>query len=355
MKRLLLIFGLCSAGLVAQTPTCQINFGPWTDTNQTTFSDNRTTACAYWVMTYQVTGFSAVSLAFQSATGGSAPGAFGNFSGTVTSGSNPSTSVACSTVTNCTVVFTGYVGWDRVVFASHTGSGTIQGTLQGYKAYAPLGGNTPSFGGCPGTVGTPCVVDGVTASGSPPTTAPVYVAGQDGTNVRPIKTATTGDVIVDQPTAANLNATVVQPTPANLNATVVGPAADGSPLGGNPIVTSVSDGTNVRTLFICSLQAPITIAAGTDTVLVAGVMAKNTRICHIDFVSDTVATFTIRSGTGSTCGTGTATLAGVYPSILTFAADYASLGALRGGNGNDMCLHSSASATVGGVVIYAQF
>jgi hypothetical protein len=91
-------------------------------------------------------------------------------------------------------------------------------------------------------------------------------------------------------------------------------------------------------------------------VLVAGVAAKNIIVCHLDFVSDTVATFTIRQGTGTTCGTNTATLAGAYPSILSFAADYGALGALRTTiAARDLCLHSGASATVGGVVTYAQF
>jgi hypothetical protein len=195
MKRFFLVgaFVLLASLCCAQVPACQINFGPWTDTNASAPSDNRTTGCAYWVMTYQVTGFSAVSLTFQSAAGASGPGAFGTFSGTLNSGSNPSTSVACSTPANCTATFNGVVGWYKIVFGSHTGSGTIQGTLQGYKAFVPLGGNTSTGAGCPGTIGSPCVVAGGVASGSPPTLAPVPVAGFDGTNLQPLKTDTGGN------------------------------------------------------------------------------------------------------------------------------------------------------------------
>ena len=206
---LLLVFSFTA---VAQVPNCQINFGPWTDVNQSAPSFNGITQCAYWVITYQVTGFSAISLHFQSATGTqAAPGAFADFTGTVATGINPNTSVACSTPTNCTSTFTGTPGWFKVTFPSHTGSGTIQGTLQGYKTGYSLGGNVPASGGCVGTVSTPCVVEGVTAAGAPPTTAPVLIAGQDGTNTQTIKTDTGGQLAIQQATASALNATVVSP------------------------------------------------------------------------------------------------------------------------------------------------
>lgn len=236
MKKLLMIFlvlvVMALPSLAQGNPTCQITVGPWTDTNATTiFYNGANTQCAYWILTYQVTGFSAVSIEVDSALGtSSGPGAFGLFSGTTVSGSNPSTSVACATVTNCTLVLSGVVGWYRVSFTSHSGSGTIQGTLQGYKAYTALGGNTPVGGsGCPGTSVTPCVVDGVTAAGSPPTTAPVLVAGQDGTNIRTLKTDATG---VQQ---------------------AVGPGATGAAVVGAPVRVAGSDGTNTRNMLTDAL------------------------------------------------------------------------------------------------------
>ena len=228
MKKLLLIFALCSVGLVAQqiAPNCTINFGPWTDTNMTPVSFNGSTNCAYWVMSYQVSGFSAISVELDSAVGvQGAPGAFGLFQGTTQSGSNPSTATDCTTPANCSATFSGVVGYYRVAFTTHSGNGTIQGTLQGYKTYQGLGGVVPSTGsGCPGTSGTPCVVDGVTAAGSAPTTPPVLQAGIDGTNVRTIHTDTTG------------------------RPTVVGAAAAGAALAGNPVTVCGSDGTDCRPL-----------------------------------------------------------------------------------------------------------
>jgi len=197
MKKLLLSFVVFAGAAFAQTPNCQINFGPYTIPTTTPFSDNRVTNCAYWVMTYQVTGFTAISLQFESATGASVPGAFGAYSGTVTTGVNPSVSVACGTPSNCTAVFTGAVGWYRVNLISATGSGTVKGTLQGYKAGVPLGGNPPPSGtSCPGTAASPCIVAGPAASGAAVSGAPVRIGGSDGTNTQDIKTDTTGRQVV---------------------------------------------------------------------------------------------------------------------------------------------------------------
>ncbi len=323
-----LAIGLLAGSILglAQQPNCQINFGPWTDTNTSPAFNNigagTNNQCTYWVLNYQVDGFSAISLAFESATGA------------VTTGVNPSTSVVCSTVANCTAVFTGTIGWYRVNFATHTGSGTIRGTLKGYITGYSLGGNSPSGGGCAGTTATPCVVDGVTAAGSAPATSPVLVAGIDGTNVRTLRTDTTGRQVA------------------------VGAAAAGVALAGAPVLQGLSDGANAQNAFLCPLQAAVTIAAGTDVVIAAGAMGKKTIVCHLDFVSTAVATFTLQQGTTvmTPCDTTTAPISGAYPSILSFAADYQPTAALRTTvNANDLCLHSSATVTVGGFITYAQF
>lgn len=302
MKKLL----LCSVLLLAmalpslsQTPNCQINFGPWTDVNQSAPSFNGITQCAYWVITYQATGFSAISLHFQSATGTqAAPGTFADFTGTVATGINPNTSVACSTPTNCTSTFTGTPGWFKVTFPSHTGSGTIQGTLQGYKTGYSLGGNVPASGGCVGTVSTPCVVDGVTAAGAPPTTAPVLIAGQDGTNIQTVKTDTagrpqvvgavaSGSAPVGNPvliggidgfaTAVHTvrtditgNLQVGQGSAANLNAQVVGVAANATALAGNPVTVCGSDGTNCRLFLLDTSGRTLVVGAAADGAAIAG-------------------------------------------------------------------------------------
>ena len=335
MKTFFLALVFSAAAFAQGNPACQASVGPWTDTNATqVFYNGANTQCAYWILTYQVTGFSAVSIEVDSALGtSSGPGAFGLFSGTVVSGSNPSTSVSCATVTNCTIVLSGVVGWYRVSFTSHTGSGTIQGTLQGWKTYQALGGNNPPTGsGCVGTAASPCVVAGPDAQGAVPTKNPIQIAGNDGADVRLLFTDSSGRL------------------------QVIGPAAAGSPLIGNPILSGWSDGTDAQNAFFCPNQAAVTISAGTDTVLVAGVASKKTIICHLDFASSAPATFTIQQGTGSTCGSSTVAISGAYPGLSTFSANYGAVGALRTTvNANDVCLHSGTSVSVGGFVTYAQF
>lgn len=392
-------------------PNVQVNFGPWTDltTSQLVFNAGSLQA-AYWVLSYQVTGFSAISLQFESATGpAGSPGAFAAFSGTVTSGVNPSTSVACGTPTNCTAVFSGIVGWVRVRLVSKTGSGTIQGTLQGYKTYQALGGNSPAGGsGCPGTVGTPCVVGGSAANGAALAGNPVLVCGSDGTNCRQFLVDGAGrlQVVGGAPSGSALNGNpVVTGGSDGTNARyilvdasgrqiVVGGAASGSPVSGNPLLIAGFDGTNARSIlvdgtgflrvggipavgaavsgnpllmglsdgtnsqyaFYCPNQAAFSLAAATDVVIVAGTASKKTYICHIDFAASAAGTFTVQQGTGATCGTGTAAITGAMPSITSFAMNYTPQAALHTTtNANDTCLHAGGAATVGGFVTYAQF
>jgi hypothetical protein len=385
MKKLLLLFFFAAAAF-AQNPDCQINFGPWTDTNATPSNANGITQCTYWVMTYQVTGFTVISLQFESATGTNSggPGAFGAYSGTVSSGVNPSVSVACATVTNCTATFTGQVGWYRVNFPSHTGSGSIQGVLKGYKVGYPLGGASVPGGGCAGTVATPCIVAGVAADGAAVAGSPVLVAGQDGTNAQTLLTDTTGRPIV------------------------VGAAAAAAAKAGNPVLVGGQDGTNAQSLlvdtagrvqlagatnnsadglnnseaviaagsgssfvknfnyrfngatwdrdFACTSTAAITFTAASGTQQIIALAASQViRVCSILLASDTLTNITLEYGTGALCGTGTTAISGPIPNVLTFAMSWNPETAIRTAASNAFCIVSSAVATIGGTVTYAQF
>lgn len=254
MKKLLFAFVMLAGAAFAQTPDCFLQFTNQTVAGSTNYQDNRRNACTNWVLTYQTAGFTAISLQFESATGASSPGAFGAFSGAVVSGVNPSTSVACATVTNCTAVFSGQVGWYRLNLSSVTGSGTVSATLKGYIGFIPLGGNSIS-GGCPGTAATPCVVAGPAASGAAVAGNPVLMGASDGVNIR--------NVIAD----------------SNGRLQVGGSVASGSPPAANPIQVAGSDGTNVR---VIGTSAPVGIGNATVAALgmsVAGVDATaNTNV-----------------------------------------------------------------------------
>ncbi len=118
----------------------------------------------------------------------------------------------------------------------------------------------------------------------------------------------------------------------------------------------VFNGATSDLQFYCPLSAAVTISAGTDAVIVAGVSAKNIKVCHLDFASDTITNVTIRQGTGSTCGTSTLALTGVYPNIITLAEDYQPTAPLQTTvAARDLCIHLGTTSTIGGVVIYAQY
>ena len=310
---------------VPQAADCQLNFN-FTAVNNTAALDNRFSGCKTWTVQYNSTGFSAVSVVFQSAQGAVTAGTFGTYGGTVVTGANPMTSTTgeLSTFDNGTV----NVPWVRMRLNTLTGTGNVSGVLYGFKL-GPSSGGSPSSSGCPGTTGTPCVVDGVTAVGNPPTTPPVLVAGQDGTNVQTVKTDTAGDVLVN------------------------GGSAPGA-AAGNPITTGFrDDASNVLSAFAFPDQGAFTLSSGTDVVVVTGTSAKKTYLGHLSFTADSAQTVTIRQGTGSTCGSGTATIAGPYPNATAFALDFSAAGGLHTTvNANDICLHFGGAVTAGGGVVY---
>jgi hypothetical protein len=326
VKKLLLAAILAAGALNAQTYDCRILFsfntaGP---TASLPF-DNRSTGCNFWTFDYQAAGLSALTITVQSADGSISAGTFGTFSGTVLTGVNPNTSTTKGQTT-----LSGFTSWVRVNF-SGTASGTVlvNGVMYGFHS-----GFNPSVipSGCVGTSATPCVVDGPTAAGSPPSTPPVLSAGTDGTNIRTIKTDTSGDQIA------------------------VGAAAAGAALAGAPLLQGLSDGTNVQNAYTCTNRQAITVSAATDVTIITATAAKTIRICHLDFSSDTTANMTIRQGTGTTCGTTQVDLTGAYQNILGIAEDYtANAPLVTTVAARDVCLHFSTNVTAGGVVIYAVF
>lgn len=187
----------------------------------------------------------------------------------------------------------------------------------------------------------PCVVIGNAASGSPPSGAPVLVGGQDGTNVRTLSTDNTGRL--------NVNANTSPSGTQN----VQGSAAAGAGAG-NPVTTGFRDDSgNVLADYGFPDQAALAISAGTDTVIVAGVMSTQTYVGHISFSLDSAQTVTIRQGTGSTCGTNTVILYGPAPNVTAVALDYDSKGPLHTTvAARDLCLHLGGTATAAGGLVY---
>jgi len=313
------------AQAVPQAPDCQIFISLAAAAPTATF-DNRFQGCVTWTVQYQSSGFSGLTLTFQSATGATTPGTFGTYTGTTVTGANPMTSTTGETSTFANGTLT--VPWVRMRLSGLTGSGNVTGVLYGFKA-GPSSGGGGGSSGCVGTVGTPCIVAGPDASGAVSTQAPVQVAGNDGTDVRSIATDTSG------------------------NTKVVGSAAPGA-AAGNPVTTGFrDDSSNVLSAFAFPDQGAFTLSSGTDVVVVTGTSAKKTFLGHLSFTADSAQTVTIRQGTGTTCGSGTLTIAGPYPNAAAIALDFSTAGGLHTTvNANDICLHFGGSVTAGGAVVY---
>jgi hypothetical protein len=137
---------LIPCGLLSQD--CRIPFNFTVASNLITPAEgsqqqfnNKQTACVNWQMNVFVSGVSALSIQFESATdSGVAPNVFGVFGGTLLSGNNPST-----TTTQSTSTFTGMYPWVRINPTSATGSGTVTGVVYGFKATSSS--INPVFGG----------------------------------------------------------------------------------------------------------------------------------------------------------------------------------------------------------------
>lgn len=285
--------------------------------------NNTSVGCQTWTVFYTATATSGTltNVDFQSALGAVTAGTFGDWGGTIDTGINPNTSnttgtstfsTGCASTVECNVVNS----WTKVLFTRNNFIGNIRGVVMGYKSGYPGGGGGGGGGGgctspCPVTQDTVPWVDQITGTSTAladgvSNTQPLQNAGTDPSGVRNFPT--------------------------------------------------VFNGTTSDRQFYCPLSAPITISAGTDAVIVTGVASTRIRVCHLDFASDTVTNVTVRQGTGSTCGTNTLSLTGAYPNIVTIAEDYQPTAPLQTTiAARDLCVHLGTSATIGGVVIYAQY
>ena len=188
---------------------------------------------------------------------------------------------------------TAYSPWVRITVSVAGSPGEINATLNGWREDQASIGGGGGGSGCPGTTGTPCVVVGPTASGAAPTDSPVQIAGLDG--------------------AGN----IITPTYA-------------------------------------TLPVAISLTSSGLTQLIAGSSGKQIRIEHISVSFASAVNFQLEYGTGSSCGTSTTALTGVYQSVVGIALDFDS-GTLNVPSGNSLCANLGSSVTGGGLSVYAQY
>lgn len=291
--------------------------------------DNRTLGCQTWTFSYQATatgGTMLTSLEFQAATGATLPIMFAAWAGTVETGINPNTDSSRGTSTFSTGCASGMAcnvddSWVRVQLARGTFTGVINGVLYGYRTGPSGGGGGSGGSGCP----DPCPVIGVAADGVALSGAPVRVGMSDGTNARNmVSESSVGD--------------------ANNGVNILA------------VAKSLFNGSTWSREANCPNEAAITLAAGTQVVVVAGVSSTNIRICHISFSWDATANVTIRQGTGTTCQTNTVSLTGAYQNLTGIALDWSANDGLHTTvAARDLCLLFSTSVTAGGTITYAQY
>jgi hypothetical protein len=278
--------------------------------------------CVDWQVVYYSTGFSALSLAVESAPDSNgAPGTFVTFAGTVITGVNPNTAT-----TSAQARLYGYFPWNRVHLASVTGSGRVSGILYGCRQ--PGCSNLPppaAAGGCVGTVMTPCVVEGPAATGMPLSGNPVLTGISDGTNARDI-----------------------------LAASAVG---DASPATGIPAAApSVFNGATWDREFTCRNATVIDDSAMGNTQILAAVAAQNIRICKMTLTAAATVGIQLTQGTGVNCATGNNPLGGLYQAVLTVAEDYvADQAGLIAGASQAVCLNLSAGTRTTGTIFWSQY
>lgn len=285
---------------LSQAPDCQLFFSLTTAgqvsgpiANYGAGSVTGPNLCTSWILGYASVGFSGVSLRVESAPAATAttPGAFVAYAGTVVTGVNPNTSTtgAQTTFSNGTVS----IPWIRVTLTSATGSGTVYGILQGWNS-----GNSGGGGGGGGGCSSPCTVVGPDAVGVAPTQNPVQVSGFDGTDVRRMETDVRGGLLPGS-----------YPNNAAVNLSTSG------------------------------LTQIIALSGG-----------KAITLSHISVAFASSVDFQLEYGTGSSCGTGTTALTGVYKSITGIALDTPfTLPA-----GDALCVNLGASVAGGGLVVYSQ-
>lgn len=110
-------------------------------------------------------------------------------------------------------------------------------------------------------------------------------------------------------------------------------------------------GVNV---FACGSQAVITLAATGNTQIIAHSGTTRTLICYIQVSWASGLDVQLQSGTGGTCGAGTANITGLMKNVATWTAGATPFSPIVIASGQDVCINDSTTAAGGGIVIYTQ-
>jgi hypothetical protein len=170
------------------------------------------------------------------------------------------------------------------------------------------------------------------------------------------------------PVAATLNAEttkVIGTVRAQGNLGAAMDAATGAAPPANAIlaggITSGATGGFMAGIPICDSQQAVNISTITTTLIVTGVSGRHIRICAFQLVTAAANNVAWLSGTGATCGTGTAGISGGTTAASGY--NFAANGGLTAGSGlgtvlktaatgDSICLVTSATTQLSGTVSY---
>lgn len=268
------------------------------------------TGCVGWVVVYNATGFSALSLRLESASDSSGvAGSWGAFSGSsVTLTGCGSTNPMTATTQTCLSI-NGYNPWVSVNLTTVTGTGSITGFLYG------------------------CRIDNCAAL--------FQAAGGGGV---------TSDVNLKQ-----VNGHTTEEGGTNGSLAVGGQAASGAADAGNPLKVGGSNGTNDYNLKVdsqgnnynflgCTNTAEVALSGTGYVEIVAGTAAQVIQVCKVLVTSvsggnPTVNTFSVASATITSCASPTEL--SLYAGVTGVADDWG--GALRSAAGKSICVSESVA------------
>jgi hypothetical protein len=115
---------------------------------------------------------------------------------------------------------------------------------------------------------------------------------------------------------------------------------------------------NLTGIVNCDSQAFLNMTTATTTELVALTASQTIRICHIRLIANGTTTVTIKRGTGTNCGTGTAAIDADYnlTAQTGFSAGTGIGEVLNGGaSANAVCVTNSAAVNLGVFVRYTKY
>lgn len=107
-------------------------------------------------------------------------------------------------------------------------------------------------------------------------------------------------------------------------------------------------------VFACGSQAAISLSASGNTVVIPHSGTLRTLICFAQVSWASGLNVQVQSGTGATCGTGTANVTGLMQNVATWTLPATPFSPMVIASGQDVCINDSTTAAGGGWIVFTQ-